>query len=265
MKHIYKPVNWIKPTTIANIYSVANQANYADEKYIMILSHLIKEYKAEYFNNPDNYILMDNSLYEEMQATDDLQYFVDLANASDININELIVPDVVNDLNATIESFEKNLPIIKANKDRYNFMFVAQARTVDELREGIDYINQYAGELSNLSIGVSKLTPLDRTSDEVIEIVKTAKYPVHYLGIKTTFDEITKLNGIIRGSDSSQLYYIVKNESEIPTDPLHYERDGRRADGRGTEKDIVLETDYVDAAKLKTFRDAIMPTIGLKY
>lgn len=261
----YKPADSVEKTSIANIYSIANQANYTDEKYVMILSHIIKDYKPEYFNNHDCYCLMDNSLYEEAQATDNLQYFVDLANESPININELIVPDVVNDLNATIASFEKNKHVIKENVGKYNFMFVAQATTVEELKRGIDYINQYVDELPNLSIGVSKLTPLDRTSDEVIEVVKTAKYPVHYLGIKTTFDEITKLQGIIRGSDSSQLYYIVKNEDEVPVDPLHYERDGRAADGRGTEKDIVLETDYVDPIKLKSFRDAIMPKIGLKY
>lgn len=260
----YRPADSVEKTSIANIYSVANQSSYIDEKYVMILSHLIKEYKEESFN-PSAYRLLDNSLYEEMQVTDDLGYFISLANNSPIVINELIVPDVVNDLDATIASFEKNLHYIKDYIGKYNFMFVAQATTIDDLRRGINYINQYVNELPNLSIGISKLTPLDRTSDQVIEIVKTAKYPVHYLGIKTTFDEITKLRGIIRGSDSSQLYYIAKNEEEIPADPLHYERDGRAADGRGTEKDIVLETDYIDPAKLKKFRDAIMPKIGLKY
>lgn len=263
--HNYKPVDYIKPTTIANIYSIANQSNYVDEKYIMILSHIIKDYKPEHFNNHDCYVLMDNSLYENEQATDDLQYFVDLAEQSPINIHEIIIPDVMNDLDATIASFEKNLPIIRANVGKYNFMFVSQATTYEELQRGIDYINQYADELPNISIGFSKLTPLERNSDEAIKVLKTAKYPIHCLGIKTTFDEITKLNGIVRGSDSSQLYYIVKNEAEIPTDALHYERAGRAADGRGTEKDIVLETDYVDPIKLKSFRDAIMPTIGLKY
>lgn len=262
---MYKPADWIKETTIANIYSIANQANYVDEKYVMILSHLIKEYKPEYFNNHDCYILLDNSLYEEMQLSEDLQYFVNLAENSGININEIIIPDTANDLKDTIRKFELNKDIVKKNIGKYNFMFVAQATTYDELREGISYINQYKEELPNLSIGFSKLTPLERDSDEAIEILKTAKYPIHCLGIKTTFDEITRLRGVIRGSDSSQLYYIVKNEEEVPEDPLHYQRDGRAADGRGTAKDIVLETDYVNPDKLQSFRDQILPKIGLAY
>ena len=262
---MYKPVDYIKETTIANIYSVANQSNYQDEKYIMILSHLIKEYNPKYFNNHDCYRIMDNSLYENLQLSEDLQYFVDLANGSDIDIDEIIVPDTANDLADTIRKFELNKEIVRANIGKYNFMFVAQAATYEELQEGIDYINQYVNELPNLSIGFSKLTPLERNSDQAITILKTAKYPIHCLGIKTTFDEITKLKGIVRGSDSSQLYYIAKNEEEVPVDPLHYERDGRAADGRGTEKDIVLETDYIDPEKLKRFRDQILPQIGLAY
>lgn len=261
---MYKPADYIKSLTIANIYSVANQVNYRDEKYVMILSHLIKEYKPENFSK-DAYILLDNSLYEEMQTSEDLQYFVDLAENSGIDVNEIIIPDTANDLKDTIRKFELNKDIVKKYIGKYNFMFVSQATTYEELQEGINYINQYKNELPNLSIGFSKLTPLERNSDEAIAILKTAEYPIHCLGIKTTFDELTKLKGIVRGSDSSQLYYIVKNESEVPADPLHYERDGRRADGRGTEKDIVLETDYVDPDKLKSFRDKILPQLGLKY
>lgn len=260
-----KPVDYIKETTLANIYSIANQERYQDERYVMLLSHLIKEYRPEYFNNHDCYILMDNSLYEQMQTTEDLQYFVDLAENSGININEIIVPDTMNDLDDTIRKFELNKSIIEKYKDKYNFMFVAQANTFEDLKRGINYINQYKEELPNLSVGFSKLTPLERNSDEAIAILKTCKYPIHCLGIKTTFDEVTKLKGVVRGFDSSQLYYIVKNEQDIPEDPLHYSRDGRAADGRGTAKDIVLETDYVDPEKLKIFRNSIMPKIGINY
>lgn len=52
---MYKPANYIKGLALANIYPTANQELYQDERYIMILSHLIKDYKPEYFNNHDCY------------------------------------------------------------------------------------------------------------------------------------------------------------------------------------------------------------------
>ena len=55
---------------IANIYPVANQQLYKDEKYVMILAHLVKKgfYKPENFSE-DQYIIMDNGLFEGEQVS----------------------------------------------------------------------------------------------------------------------------------------------------------------------------------------------------
>ena len=234
---------------IANIYSIKNQNFYRYEKFVMILAHLFKQYKPENFNN-NQYIIMDNGLYEESQVSTKLQDIVDMADRADFKINELIVPDVLNDLHANIKMFEDNLLTIKKYDYRITFMFVAQAKNENELREAINYINQYYGEI-NLSVGISKLCPFDRASKEAIEIYKTCKFPIHFLGIKTTFEELLPVKDIIRSCDTSQLAYIAKNEKVVPDSVVHYKRSGRRSDGRGVEGvDIDLANDFTNPIML---------------
>lgn len=254
---MYKPTNYLKGFHIANIYPLSCQELYRDEKYIMLLSFLASKYKPESFS-PDSYKILDNSLYEEQQSGMDLQYYIDLAESNSLDINEFIVPDVLNDIEGTIASFEENLPIIEKYKDQYNFMFVAQATTLEEQKRGIEYINQYAGKLDNITVGISKLSVLDRMDDELIEILKTCKYPIHFLGVKLSFSELEKASKFARGSDTQQVAYMSKNENEVPIDCYHYTRYGRREDGRGTERDVLLEADVLDVEKTRRFRDEAM-------
>jgi hypothetical protein len=242
---------------IANIYPVSAQELYKDENYVMLLSFLAGEYKPENIN-PDAYVIMDNSLYEEQQNGMDQQYYIDLAETNRLRVDEFIVPDVLNDIEATIASFEANLPTIEKYKDKYNFMFVAQATTLEEQKRGIDYINQYADRLDNITVGISKLSILDRMDDELINILKTCKYPIHFLGVKLSFSELEKASAFVRGSDTQQLTYISKNEDIAPEDFYHYTRYGRREDGRGTERDVLLESDVLDIEKTKAFREEAM-------
>lgn len=240
---------------IANIYPINNQTLYRDESYVMILAHLLKHYKPENFSERQ-YIICDNGLYEEAQVSTDLEKLVQMIESYDIPVREIIVPDVVNDLGATIRLFEKNLETVKKYSHKYTFMFVAQSTTIDELRAAINYINSY--EDLNLSIGISKLTPLDRASDEAIEIYKAAKHPIHFLGLKNSFNELVKVKEIVRGCDSSQLAYIAKNEKTKPVDMLNYERQGRREDGRGIEGiDIDLEHDNLSDYTLAFYRSGV--------
>ena len=198
---------------IANIYPIANQANYKDEEYVMILAHLIDRYNPENFNE-NQYIIMDNGLFEKAQVSTNLQDVIDLAENSGIPVNEIIIPDAVNNSLETIKLFEQAIPVIKEWQWKYRFMFVAQANNYDELSKMFNYINQYEGEL-NLSIGVSKLTPLHRDSAAAIEIYKTSKFPIHFLGIKTTFKELINVRKYIRGCDTSQLAFMAKNKVNI--------------------------------------------------
>lgn len=249
---------------LANIYPVSNQDLYKEESYVMLLAHLLKYYNPANIKK-DAYVILDNGLYEEAQISRDVQHIIDKAEAAKIPVNEFIVPDVLNDVEENIKLFERNISTIKKYVGKYNFMFVAQAKTEEELQRAVSYINQYKEELPNLTVGFSKLTPMQRDSDRAIQILKTCVYPIHILGIKLDFAEVDKLKEIARGVDTSQLAYIVKNEKNVPEDVAHYTRSGRREDGRGIEgKDIDLENDLLSSKKTKEFRDIIMPQLGFE-
>lgn len=212
---------------IANIYPVANQELYKDEKYVMILAHLVKKglYKPENFNK-DQYIIMDNGLFEGEQVSTNLEDLIKLAEESGIPVKEIIVPDAVNDREKTKELFIQNLETIRRYNHKYTFMFVAQAVTYSELRMNLLFANQFKDEGLNLSVGISKLSPLDRADNQALMAYKHSKYPIHILGVKDSFQELNKLIPIerIRGCDTSQLAYIIKNEKGAIVCPWGYSR-----------------------------------------
>ena len=233
---------------IANIYPVANQLLYKDEEYVMILAHIVKErkYSAENFNYEWQYVIMDNGLFENAQLSTSLQDCIDLAQTSGIRINEIIIPDAINDAAKTIELFLENLDTVMHYGDQYKFMFVAQARDERELEQMIDFINGYG---LNLSVGISKLCTFDRASDEAIRIYKKCKYPIHILGIKKTFAELDALAEVrqIRGCDTSQLAFMDKNKvlTSLSGNVHDYVRNGE-------DIDLIEDTcDNVNLIRLK--------------
>ena len=242
---------------IANIYPVANQQLYKDEKYVMILAHLVKKgfYKPENFSE-DQYIIMDNGLFEGEQVSTDLRDLIKLAEGSGIPIKEIIVPDAVNDRDQTKHLFMRNLETIRKYHHKYTFMFVAQAITYTELRMNILFVNQFRDEGLNLSVGISKLSPLDRAGEVSREAYEHCKYPIHILGVKDSFSELYELIGMkqIRGCDTSQLAYIAKNEQDCEVYPWTY---SRRACKQESVKEaaIDLERDVLDDKFLKRQRE----------
>ena len=243
---------------IANIYPVTNQDLYRDEKYVMILAHLLKKglYSAENFNT-DQYIIMDNGLFEGEQVSTNLQDLIDLVEANKIPVKEIIVPDVVNNSEETKKLFRENLNTIIKYNHKYTFMFVAQAKTYSELALNILFINQFKERGLKLSVGISKLSPLDRADKYAIQCYEHCKYPIHILGIKDSFDELERLVRVenIRGCDTSQLAFIVKNsDGHIPIFIWNYSRSAVKMAHPNAE-DIQLEFDICDKDALKDVRD----------
>ena len=226
---------------VAHIYPVANQDFYRGEQFVMILAHLLKKnlYNPIHFSAAQ-FIIMDNGLFEGEQISTDVEQCIELAEQSEIPLKEIIVPDAINDLDKTIELFEENLTSINSWNHKYRFMFVAQALGCGELHKAIKYINTYDGKF-DLSIGISKLTPLDRAHPNAIRCYKEAKFPIHFLGIKKTFTELRDVKSLIRSCDTSQLAFIAKNE-KVKLDSLtEYVRNGQ---------DINLETDECNRNRL---------------
>ena len=212
---------------VANIWPVANQNHYKDEDVVMILAHIVKQglYNPSNFNEKQ-YIIMDNGLFEKSQVSTSLKDCIDIAVESEIDVDEIIIPDAANDSKATVKLFEDNLETVRAYQDVYNFMFVAQAKTYEELSYMIDYANAFYGSVK-LTIGISKLTPLARDSNKALEIYSKCKFPIHFLGIKTTFSELLPVRNIIRSCDTSQLAFMAKNNVSLEDlDLVHYARKG---------------------------------------
>ena len=100
-------------------------------------------------------------------------------------------------------------------------MYVAQATTVFELITQFRFIQAQlfhglededeTTRVLRLSIGISKLSPIDRSARTCKMLYATSWLPIHFLGIKETFKELDGLKGLIRGCDTSQLAYIAKN------------------------------------------------------
>lgn len=233
---------------IANIYPIANQKLYKNESFVMVLAHLIEQYEASSFN-PNSYVIMDNGLYEKAQVSTDIRKCIELADNCQLKVNEIIIPDVVNDPEATIELFKKNLPYIEANNNRYAFMFVAQAKTIEELNYMIMFINQF--KHLNLTVGISKLSPIDRGCAEAVNVYKKCCFPIHFLGLKESFSELKHLKHLIRSCDSSQLAFIVKNKAYKAKgfDIIEYTRKG---------KDIDLAVDNCDQQLLQGLKTQLI-------
>ena len=229
---------------IANIYPIHNQHFYRNEDYTMILAHLVKKglYNPKNFKN-DSYIIMDNGLFEKQQVSTSLLDCIKIAEQSRIKVDEIIIPDAVNDSKTTINLFLENYETIIRYQHKYRFMFVAQARDCEELALMIKFANNYPS--LNLSIGVSKLCTFDRSSDEALEIYKNSLHPIHFLGIKESFEELWKVKDIIRGCDTSQIAYIAKNEQQIDSVIGYYRNNSIK------ERDIDLEFDCLDNCRVE--------------
>lgn len=241
---------------IANIFPIANQKYYKNEIYVMILAHLLKDglYNQKYFNKDNQYVILDNGLYEQSQVSNDLETYIQLAETCGINIHEIVIPDVMFNYEETIRLFEKNIETIKKWQHKYRFMFVAQALTYDELKKSIEYINR---QPYNLSIGIPKKCVIARDSVSAIELYKKCIHPIHLLGIKSSFAEILPVYKYIRSCDTSQLSFIAKNvDTDLlkSTDIVNYVRDG---------SDINLATDKVNNYDLEKLLD--MEREGFKY
>ena len=77
---------------LANIFPIKNQSFYKDESYVMLLAHLIDKYDPQYFSE-NQYIILDNGLYEGAQVSTKLKDIIKIAEKSNLPISEIIIPD----------------------------------------------------------------------------------------------------------------------------------------------------------------------------
>ena len=199
---------------ISNIYPIKNQNFYKNEKVVMLLAHLFNLYNPENFNS-NQYIMLDNGIYENSQVSTNLEDLVMMAENSPIPIKEFIVPDKFFDYKGNLALFEANKNIIDKWSHKYSFMISLHHLTFEEFCYSMDYLKQYKGKL-NLVMGIPKRAKFNRQMPEAIEQYKNCPYPIHFLGLTDTdpLKELIKVKDLIRSCDTSQLVTMLKNTNK---------------------------------------------------
>lgn len=197
---------------IFNIFTVANQQQYRKEDFVMILAHIVEKglYDAENLKT-NIYTIMDNGVYEKARVSESLADLIALASKQEYNISEIVIPDVIGDYEATKQLYKDNYDVACLHKHNYCFMYVAQASNLDQLKDAIEMVNNEKN--LRLVLGIPKNSPFSRTSKETIEVLKTCKVPIHFLGIRENYKELLPVKDIIRSCDSIQMSYVARDYS----------------------------------------------------
>ena len=232
---------------VCNIFPVKNQNMYEHEEYVMILAHLLRKrlYNPEHFKNA-KWIIMDNGLFEGEQVSTDLRDLIALADewrAKGIHIDEIVIPDAMRDMIATKELYLQNFITIKDNP-KYMFQLVIQHNTPEEFHEMMLFAGKYG--LRNVTIGVPKLGVISRISPEAIEEYKKVSMPIHFLGLRETFEELAAVKDIVRSCDSAQVAIATKYNKE-PASLFNWVRSKSEV--------IDLENDCIPEEQLKRMID----------
>ena len=119
------------------------------------------------------------------------------------------------------------------------------AFTPEEFHEMMLFAGEYW--LNNITIGVPKLGVISRTSPEAIEEYKKALMPIHFLGLRETFEELAAVKDIVRSCDSAQVAIATKYNKE-PASLFNWIRSKSEV--------IDRENDYIPEEQLKRMVDA---------
>lgn len=215
----------MKEFKVAQIVPVSHLEDIAANHYHMCLAHLVKEsptYTAFYRRMSDEgkFVLMDNGAAENSQLkTADLLEMYRLVNPT-----EIVIPDTLCNMKATLEQAEK---FISEYADLpYRFMAVPQGRTIEEW---CICANQLLSRYPRInSIGVSKFLNIItkdpwvrmQASVYVYELSVRLNRPIeiHLLGCDegpAIVSEISREVPAVRGCDSAFAYIAAKAGNDI--------------------------------------------------
>lgn len=229
---------------ICNIFTVKNQEQYKKEDFGMILAHLLE--KDLYDSNNlymCRHMIMDNGAYENSQVSRNIIDLVNLVRKHKVIVDEIVIPDVIGDYEATKKLYKDNYNDMFAYRDDFQFMYVAHVNTIEQLREAIYMVNHE--KYLRLVLGIPKHCAINRTSNEFVNTLRMCEVPVHFLGIKESFEELLPAKNVIRSCDSIQLSYIARDKSVQQKDLYKYKRTGEIID---------LENDYINDTKIDLTR-----------
>lgn len=183
-------------------------------RYFMVLPHMLEDPNyLDFYQMAEGYKILDNGEAEVDSGHADTAYDKeDLINlAKTIGAHEIVVPDVMGDMEGTLQRVEAFESTAKAHP-QYTYMGVAQGKTYTEMLECIkvlarlDWIEVLA--LPRYAVNhFHTHARLDALRDFRALIDKQFKY-VHCLGMGNWIREVVMLaeNSSVRGIDTSLPY-----------------------------------------------------------
>lgn len=176
------------------------------------------KYYCDRWRRRSDFIILDNGTVEE--GVYNIDDYVDMAN--ELRVDEVILPDILGDCNATLRLIRDNQSSLSAIP-RYARMYVPQGKTIEEW----EYCYVHA-PLNFRTLGVPKRVlnaePLDRV--KVMKKLIEVEYqgPIHLLGmLGHPLQDLRNLREIawrVRGMDSAAPCAWAQHDSLImPTKP----------------------------------------------
>lgn len=209
---------------------------------VMLLTHLVERHKSyvkEALKHPNVYKILDNSLIELGEALT-MERLV--AAAEKINANEIVLPDVFKDGEATVKKAKESILWLKENDllGKYKIMVVCHGNNEDEWHSCFKQLN----EIEEIDvIGVPKVVSTwlpDKNRKNLSHIFLNTTKQIHFLGAWYNLAELLKLGkkvwNTIRSADTClPSLYVIQNKK------IWEDRDGT----------IDLENDYPELTKDK--------------
>lgn len=197
----------------------------------------IKAFKSAHKRG--DYIIMDNGVAEaEMDPLVKTLGFQEVQErAYEISAHEIVLPDVMGDMNATILAITDALPFI--DTETFNFMGVVQGQTMDEIKSMVHFYRNEAPYVTCLGIPRHLPTTLSR-EDARVEVVRyirdttkleDTQIDIHLLGTNPyVADELSgygrhfRLLGV-RGVDTSMPFHAALQGITLGNDVTEVKRE----------------------------------------
>ena len=177
---------------ICNIVPLKYSYLMYQQDMVMLLCHLSKnnDKYAKEAHDAKNYKIMDNSIIElgEAFTLEDL-----IIEARKCKVNEIILPDVFQDGEKTIELVKKSISYLRDNNilGEFKLQAVCHGKTLDEFKNSFDSLNNIK-EID--VIGIPKvLTKIFGNRCSLYDIFKNTNKEIHLLGCWDSFNELKTL------------------------------------------------------------------------
>ena len=180
----------------------------------MALPHLLRNQKyLDFYRSRvelDDFVIMDNGAAEGVTFGERHLHTL----AEEFNPNEIVVPDVIGDVHATLDLAVRFAKHAKA--DEYRYMFVLQGRTMQQLIYCLDTVARSHWSEYISTIGVPRHVlkqAMDRRctlTEYFVQEGLEERFDLHYLGAGRWMTEVIALAdiGVGRGIDTSLPIYM---------------------------------------------------------